>query len=589
MASNNQDSVKVSGIHSIVFKITVLNIGMLIAFLVVMILIMNAMNTSTTSSVDMFDSMMALTEHEANLKTDIMSYYDQVTGYVAATSTETQEALLPQLSVAKAAIETDISDLNNDFQSYHNESAQAQMTEIQSQYTKMCEYIDKAIEKRDADDQANAYKILFDKAEIQKVAIIHSTKVLDQAIHDNASSTKTMMNDLLAQGRIIAVIGIVIIILLIIANFIISYTSIVKKIRSISTEVNVLIDKIEKGQGDLTARINTKTKSELIYIKNGINHFIATLQGIMKEVKDGSVVLTQSTEEVRSQLVIADENVTDSSAALEELSANMESVVGIIESINNHVENVKQAAQRITDQAQKGSETANEIKKDADELKVRVNTKKTDVDGRMSVLSETLERSVKDSEKVGQISDLTNDILDIASQTNLLALNASIEAARAGEAGKGFAVVADEISSLAANSRQTAATIQEIAADVTQAVKTLASNAQEVLDFINGTVLGDYDEFVDTGEKYGHTAEVMNDLLSGFNERADGLDEIMHGMVESVDTITNSVQESSIAINMSAKNSNEIVAGIKKISNEMNKNTEVTEQLNETTQKFIAL
>ena len=589
MASNNQDSVKVSGIHSIVFKITVLNIGMLIAFLVVMILIMNAMNTSTTSSVDMFDSMMALTEHEANLKTDIMSYYDQVTGYVAATSTETQEALLPQLSVAKAAIETDISDLNNDFQSYHNESAQAQMTEIQSQYTKMCEYIDKAIEKRDADDQANAYKILFDKAEIQKVAIIHSTKVLDQAIHDNASSTKTMMNDLLAQGRIIAVIGIVIIILLIIANFIISYTSIVKKIRSISTEVNVLIDKIEKGEGDLTARINTKTKSELIYIKNGINHFIATLQGIMKEVKDGSVVLTQSTEEVRSQLVIADENVTDSSAALEELSANMESVVGIIESINNHVENVKQAAQRITDQAQKGSETANEIKKDADELKVRVNTKKTDVDGRMSVLSETLERSVKDSEKVGQISDLTNDILDIASQTNLLALNASIEAARAGEAGKGFAVVADEISSLAANSRQTAATIQEIAADVTQAVKTLASNAQEVLDFINGTVLGDYDEFVDTGEKYGHTAEVMNDLLSGFNERADGLDEIMHGMVESVDTITNSVQESSIAINMSAKNSNEIVAGIKKISNEMNKNTEVTEQLNETTQKFIAL
>lgn len=589
MAKNNQDSVKVSGIHSIVFKITVLNIGMLIAFLVVMILIMNAMNTSTTSSVDMFDSMMSLTEHEANLKTDIMSYYDQVTGYVAATSTETQEALLPQLSVAKAAIEQDISDLNSDFQSYNNESAQAQMTEIQSQYSKMCEYIDKAIEKRDADDQTNAYKILFDKAEIQKVAIIHSTKVLDQAIHDNASSTKTMMNELLAQGRIIAVIGIVIIILLIIANFIISYTSIVKKISSISAEVNALIDKIEKGEGDLTARINTKTKSELIYIKNGINHFIATLQGIMKEVKDGSVVLTQSTEEVRSQLVIADENVTDSSAALEELSANMESVVGIIESINNHVEDVKQAAQRITDQAQKGSETANEIKKDADELKVRVNTKKTDVDGRMSVLSETLERSVKDSEKVGQISDLTNDILDIASQTNLLALNASIEAARAGEAGKGFAVVADEISSLAANSRQTAATIQEIAADVTQAVKTLASNAQEVLDFINGTVLGDYDEFVDTGEKYGHTAEVMNDLLSGFNERADGLDEIMHGMVESVDTITNSVQESSIAINMSAKNSNEIVAGIKKISNEMNKNTEVTEQLNEATQKFIAL
>ena len=589
MAKENQDSVKVRGIHSIVFKITVLNIGMLIAFLIVMILIMNAMRTSTSSSVEMFDSMMSLTEHEANLKTDLMSYYDQVTGYVAASSAETQDALLQQLSVAKAAIDTDISDLNNDFQSYHNESAQAQMTEIQSQYSKMCEYIDKAIEKRDAGDQTNAYKILFDKAEIQKVAIIHSTKVLDQAIHDNASSTKTMMNELLQQGSIIAVIGIAIIILLIIANFVISYVSIVKKIRSISSEVNGIIDNIERGEGDLTARVETKTKSELVFIKNGINHFIATLQGIMKDVKDGTVVLSQSTEEVQSQLVIADDNVTNSSAALEELSANMESVVGIIESINSHVEDVKQAAKRITDQAQQGSETANEIKQDADELKVRVNTKKTDVNGRMSVLSETLSNSVKDSEKVSQISDLTNDILDIASQTNLLALNASIEAARAGEAGKGFAVVADEISSLAANSRQTAATIQEIATDVTQAVKTLASNAQEVLDFINGTVIGDYEEFVDTGEKYGHTAEVMNDLLAGFNERADGLGEIMQGMVESVDTITNSVQESSIAINMSAKNSTDIVAGIKKISNEMNKNTEVTEQLNVTAQKFKAL
>lgn len=589
MAKNTQDPVKVSKLNSIVVQILALNICMLIAFLAVMFLIMNAMNTSTTKSVDMFDSMMNLTEHEANLKTDVMSYYDQVTGYVAATSSETQDALLPQLSVAKAAIESDISDLNNDFKSYNNEAAQAQMTEIESQYKKMCEHVDNAIAKRDAGDQSNAYKILFDKAEIQKVAIIHSTKVLDQAIQDNASSTKTMMNDLLARGRIVAGIGIAIVLVLIVLNFIVTYSSIVVKIRSISGEVSSIIENIEKGEGDLTARINTKTKSELLYIKNGINHFIATLQGIMKDVKDGTVVLTESSEQVSSQLQIADDNVTNSSAALEELSANMESVVNIIEAINSRVEDVKQAAQRIADQAVEGTGTANEIKHEADDLKVKVNTKKSDVDERMSVLSETLSRSVKDSEKVSQISDLTNDILDIASQTNLLALNASIEAARAGEAGKGFAVVADEISSLAANSRQTAATIQDIAADVTQAVKSLASNAQEVLEFINGTVIGDYDEFVDTGEKYGHTAEVMNELLSNFSEKADDLNGIMSAMVESVDTITNSVQESSLAINMSAENSTEIVAGIKKIFEAMDRNTEVTEQLNETTQKFIAL
>lgn len=35
--------------------------------------------------------------------------------------------------------------------------------------------------------------------------------------------------------------------------------------------------------------------------------------------------------------------------------------------------------------------------------------------------------------KVEKVSELTNDILNIADQTNLLALNASIEAARAGK------------------------------------------------------------------------------------------------------------------------------------------------------------
>lgn len=580
---------KINKRNSIVVQILTLNIGMLIAFLIVMGSIMTAMSQSTNSSVTMFDSMMELTEHEADLKTDVMSLYDQVTGYIASDSVETKEALLPQIQVAKDDITNDISLLKDDFTTYNNPKALEQIEEIKGQYDRMCAMIDNAIAKCDAGDKENAYTILFDKAEIQKVAIIHSTEVLDKSIQRNATSTKTMMKELLQNGTVVAFIGMAIIVALIIVNFIMCYTGIVLKIRSISNEVNVIIENIQKGQGDLTARIETATKSELLFIKNGINHFIETLQGIMKDVKDGTIVLTESSVEVNSQLRTADDNVTNSSAALEELSANMESVVGILESINERVDDVKDAAQLITDQAEDGSGTANTIKEEADSLQVMLNEKKSDVGVKMSSLSETLEQSVKDSEKVKQISDLTNDILDIASQTNLLALNASIEAARAGEAGKGFAVVADEISSLAANSRQTAATIQDIATEVTSAVSTLASNAQEVLDFINGTVIGDYDEFVHTGEKYGQTAEIMNEMLEEFTQKADSLNEIMKAMVESVDTITNSIHESSSAISMTAENSTEIVVGIKKIFEAMDRNTEVTEQLNDTAQKFTSL
>ena len=584
-----EDKVKIKKINSIMFQISTANVAILVAFVIVMAFVMSSMMTSTNSSISMFSSMMRLTQDEANLKSDVMSLYDQATGYVAASADETRTALLPQINAIKSTIEADIQALEADFSTSENEAVRAQMTEIKSQYQRMAKFIDSAMEKIDAGDRDSAYTVLFDKAEIQKVAIIHSTKVLDEAINDSANSTTLVMKKLLQSGNITAMIGILTMIALIIVSFFISYKNIVRKIRSISDEVNVIISNIEEGKGDLTARIKTKTKSELLFVTSGINHFIETLQGIMKDVKDGSIVLTESSEEVASQLHIADDNVTNTSAALEELSASMETVSGNVSHINDSVESVKAAAQDIADQATEGTKTAGSIKAEADELKARVIKKKQEAGDQVENLSGTLMESVHESEKVAQINELTNVILDIASQTNLLALNASIEAARAGEAGKGFAVVASEISSLAANSRQTAANIQDISNEVTDAVNNLARNAQAVLDYINGQVISDYDEFVATGEKYEHTADIMEEMLGNFNSKAENLNDIMQEMVESVQLISTSVIESSQAISQSAESSQEIVGGIKKISEAIDRNTEVTEQLSDTTQKFALL
>ena len=582
-------NISVKKKDSILFQLMLLNFLMLISFIIVMNLVTNSMKRSTDTSIDMFSSMMTLTEHEATLKSDVMSLYDQTTGYIAADALETKEALLPQINAVRNAIQADIKALNDDFALINDEEATAQLAEISTQYQRLSDLIDSAIAKCDAGDQETAYNILFDKAEIQKIAIFHSSKALDEAINNQAHTTTATMNELLASGRAIAIIGMAVILVLIIINFLISYKNIVRKIRSISDEVNTIISNIEQGNGDLTARITTKTKSELLFITGGINHFIETLQGIMKDVRNGSEILTSSAEEVASQLQLADDNVTNSSAALEELSANMETLAETVASINTKVTDVEEATKAITDEAASGTETATAIKEEANALKSRVTTKKSDAGNQMSVLSQTLSKSVKDSEKVSQISELTNTILDIASQTNLLALNASIEAARAGEAGKGFSVVATEISALADNSRQTAANIQVISNEVTEAVNDLAKNAQDALDFINGTVLGDYDEFVETGEKYEHTADIMDEMLTSFTKKADNLNEIMTEMAESIQMITSSIKESSRAISLSAESSTEIVSGIKKISVAINQNNDVTEQLNETTEKFKSL
>lgn len=580
---------KIKTTKTILFQVLSINIVMLLAFVIVMLMIMTSMKNSTSSSKAMFNDMISVTTEEAELKSDVMSLYDQTQGYVSAEAQETKDALLPQIDATKAEIQKDIDNLSAYYTETGNDTVLSEMEQIQGEYDRLIDLIDKAIAFGDAADTESAYAVLFDKAEIQKVAIFHSTEVIDQAIKDDSIATTDKMESLLANGQKVAVLGTMIVIVMIILNFVLSYQNIVKKIKSMSQEVSKMIRDIENGRGDLTVRIHTKTESELVYIRDGMNHFIATLQKIMKEVKGGADVLSQSAQEVSMQVRTANDNITSTSAALEELAASMETISGTLDGINDQVYEVRRAAEDISSDAADGTKTADGIRVEADELKLRVEERKNDTGKKMQELSTVLEQSLKDSEKVTQIAELTNVILDIADQTNLLALNASIESARAGEAGKGFAVVASEISSLAANSRDTAASIQDISNEVTKAVNSLSENARFVLDFMRENVIPDYDDYAETGKKYEDAAVIMNEMLNGFADKASKLNDIMQEMVTSVSTINTSIRESSSAITMSAENSTEIVSGFNDIEEAMSENSRVTEQLNESTEKFVSV
>ncbi len=119
------------------------------------------------------------------------------------------------------------------------------------------------------------------------------------------------------------------------------------------------------------------------------------------------------------------------------------------------------------------------------------------------------------SQAADKITQIIDDIRDIAGQTNLLALNAAIEAARAGEQGRGFAVVADEVRKLA--ERTTSSSFK-----VTEIVGAITSRVQDLQDAMTGLV-----ERVQSSRQVAvETATAINSMAGGVSDAARSDDAI---------------------------------------------------------------
>ncbi|SCX75023.1 Methyl-accepting chemotaxis protein (MCP) signalling domain-containing protein [Butyrivibrio hungatei] len=594
---NNSAGTKTEGINlfrKIGFQNLAVNIVMLVMF-VTALLIMNS-NTKNiiNSAVGASNDEIQLLSKEAKLREGLITIDGNLSALLGAVSMGTNDPANYEVYFTNIdAVEKEVPDLLSFMQGSilvtQGENGPAQMEAVTKTTNDFIAITDEMVVSLRAADAATAMDIYINKYIDAQAAAYAAYDTAEEAIAVLGELLKAYLDMLYAQAFQKTIILVVVFVIIIALSLCLNEIRISRKIASIVSELHGIIRGINNNEGDLTARIATKTSTELAFIVDGINNFIETLQGIIKEVKDGSNVLNTSADSMTDKIEKASDNITNTSAALEELSASMDTVSTTADQISGRLDEVKEATSEIRQEAANGAETAENIKKEADEIKNEALKKKENTGVKVEELSAVLEKSVKDSEKVAQINELTKVILDIASQTNLLALNASIEAARAGEAGKGFAVVAEEISALADNSRQTAGNIQTISNEVTEAVNTLSTNAMDVIEFINNDVLNDYDTFVETSDKYENTAVVMDDILDKFNRKADNLNTIMDKMADSVESITESVKESTQAINLSAANSSEIVGQIQGISEAMGENNKVTEQLSSSTKRFANL
>ena len=279
---------------------------------------------------------------------------------------------------------------------------------------------------------------------------------------------------------ILLVFGLIfMIIVILIANM-----SIAKPARNASKQLNQIVDKIVDNKGDLTERIEIKSKDEIGQLATGVNGFINQLQLLMQNMQTQSERMLASANGITDQVVESNKSALNVSSAMEELAASMQEVSATMDMIAGGSSDILERVQSMNNSADSGNDTVVSIKKRAVVMQKETVDSKNNAAEVLKNIGTELEKAVEESKSVDKINALTGNILSIASQTNLLALNASIEAARAGEAGKGFAVVADEIRVLAENSSKTANDIQTISNIVMDAVGRLAQNARQMLDFV---------------------------------------------------------------------------------------------------------
>lgn len=365
--------------------------------------------------------------------------------------------------------------------------------------------------------------------------------------------------------------------------------SVVRPIKKTTQSLDKIVSDIQAGQGDLTVRVNVKSKDELGRLAAGINVFIETLQNIMSQIASNADHLGSVVNTVYGSVGTASGNASDISSLLEELSATMEEISSTTTNVNDEVSNVSQQVSGIAEETESMNNYAGEMESRAKELEEAAQQSKDSTGDIIGGIISALEQAIADSKSVSKVNDLTDEILSVSSQTNLLALNASIEAARAGEAGKGFAVVANEIRTLADSTRQTAGNIQEINLMVVHAVDALVDNANAIVNYVNETILPDYDMFVKTGKQYRDDASYINNTMNTFQERTNHLLQIMQQISEAVNGITKAIEESALGVTNATENTSTLVNNIEIVNQEMDTNQRISLQLKQEASRFTSL
>ena len=230
------------------------------------------------------------------------------------------------------------------------------------------------------------------------------------------------------------------------------------KITQPLVEMRNAMSEIANGDGDLTKRLEVKSKDEIGALAVEFNTFTDKLRALLQDTANSTKAVSDAADHLRDVSKATSREIDQERSQVDNVSTAVTQMAATVVEISKNAAHSSEAATKADKLVQSGSIQVQEAMEEIRALAASISEGVEVVSG----LS-------KESDNIGAVIDVINSI---AEQTNLLALNAAIEAARAGEQGRGFAVVADEVRSLASRT-------QESTTDIRRMVERLQTMAEQ--------------------------------------------------------------------------------------------------------------
>lgn len=583
---NNDTTKKISrykiGIREIVMiPVLILGLFSIVSNIIGLFNIRNVNKEADQIANNYLESISSMGKIQGN----VQNIHQKALSHIIATKFETMVQIVEEIDVDEAALEDELTN----YQQYVTADTAEQYNAIIENYLLYKDTLKNLIAYSSNSETSLAYQCANNEFAEYGNAIRSNIDSLNEEAHNLAADARSSLSATYRSALITNIIIIIISVVLIGLVVFVVLMGVISPIHKMQKQLSIILADINNRKGDLTKRLSVAKIAELELLSTGINDFIEKLQSIFHTIVDNSEKIDVVVKNVKESVVTSGDSVNDLSALTEELSATMVDVSNNVERINENTDTVNNEVHAIAERSDELKEYSVGMKQQADQVEKSARINLTNTEQKVNEILSILEQAIEESKSVEQVNSLTDGILEIASQTNLLALNASIEAARAGEAGKGFAVVAEEIRQLAESSTENANRIQHINSNVIHAVHNLADNANNLVVYMNESILPEFEEFVKTGVKYEENASYIENVMNEFAGKTANLRESISDIAGSLNTISHALNDGVEGVNGVANSTQILVGDMETIVNRMDENQQISEDLNKETSVFVKL